>query len=107
MYSGFHADAGLTALIKPVGHDIRIAISSKRCQCLDQAIFTHLGEDPQTAAIIVVKSTVHYRADFDAIAPIVINASANGLTPCRLADAPFANLRQGLRLGPMGPAFSP
>ena len=106
MYRGFHADAGLSAIIKPVGHDIRIAISSKRCQCLDQAIFTHLGEDPQTAAIIVVKSTVHYRADFDAVAPIVINASANGLTPCRLADAPFTNLRHGLRLGAMGPAFT-
>ena len=106
MYRGFHADAGLSALIKPVGYDISIAISSKRCQCLDQAIFTHLGQDPKKAGIIVVKSTVHYRADFDDIAPIVINASANGLTPCRLADAPFANLRQGLRLGAMGPAFT-
>ena len=106
MYRGFHADAGLSALVKPVGHDIKIAISSKRCQCLDQAIFTHLGQDPKTAGIIVVKSTVHYRADFDPIAPIVINASANGLTPCRLADAPFTNLRQGLRLGAMGPAFT-
>ena len=107
MYRGFHADAGLSALIKPIGHDIKIAISSQRCQCLDQAIFTHLGEDPSQAGIIVVKSTVHYRADFDPIAPFVINAAANGLTPCRLADTPFQHLRKGVRLGANGPSFIP
>ena len=106
MYRGFHADAGLSAVIKPQGHDIRIVISSKRCQCLDQAIFTHLGQDPRGASLLVVKSTVHYRADFDPIAPHVINAAANGLTPCRLPDAGFTRLRHGVRLGANGPIFS-
>ena len=105
MYRGFYADAGLSALIKPLGHDIKIALSSKRCQCLDQAIFSHLGEDPKKASLIVVKSTVHFRADFDPIAPIVINAAANGLTPCHLADAAFFNLRHGVRLGANGASF--
>ena len=105
MYKGLTADAGLSALIRPIGTSIKISISSKRCQCLDQAIFTHFGEDPNKAAIIAVKSTVHYRADFDPISRHVINTAANGLTPCRLADADFKHLRKGLRLGANGPNF--
>lgn len=102
MYRGCHADAGLCAVLKPLGHDIAAVISSKRCQCLDQAIFTHIGLNPHEASILVLKSTVHFRADFEEISDVVLNASSPGRTPCDLPQAGFTRLREGIRLGPKG-----
>ena len=104
MYAGGMAEAGPSALIR-IAHikgDIRIVLSSTRCQCLDQAIFTHIGVRPEEASIIVVKSTVHFRADFDALTTTVLNTKAPGLTPCELEHVPYRKLRKGVRLGPSG-----
>ncbi|MEG9862204.1 MAG: M81 family metallopeptidase [Parvularculales bacterium] len=104
MYRGCIADAGPSAalLIIDDQSDIRVVISSKRCQNLDQAIFTHLDINPSDAAIIVVKSTVHFRADYESLGGVVINAFAPGLHPCRLEDVTFKNLRHGVRVTPGG-----
>jgi microcystin degradation protein MlrC len=104
MYAGSVAEAGLSALIR-VAHingDIRIVLSSTRCQCLDQAIFTQFGVRPEEASIIVVKSTVHFRADFDALSTTVLNTKAPGLMPCELEQVPYRKLRKGVRLSPLG-----
>ncbi|MGC6484581.1 MAG: M81 family metallopeptidase [Candidatus Puniceispirillales bacterium] len=104
MYRGCVADAGPSAVITPVHDkaDITIVVSSKRCQNLDQAIFTHLGINPAEAAIIVVKSTVHFRADYEPLGGAVINAYAPGLHPCRLDEVEFRHLRPGVRRMPGG-----
>ena len=104
MYGGSVADTGLSAVLAIAEDDvdIRIVISSKRCQNLDQAIFTHAGIDPAQAAIIVVKSTVHFRADYMPIAGAVINAFAPGLHPCRLDEVAFRNIRNDVRVMPRG-----
>jgi len=104
MYRGSIAETGPSALIRITENeaDIRVVISSLRCQCLDQAIFTHIGVEPARAAIIIVKSTVHFRADFDAISTIVLNTKAEGLMPAALETVPFRKLRRGVRLSPMG-----
>lgn len=104
MYGGAVADTGPSAVlaIAEDGVDIRIVISSKRCQNLDQAIFTHVGIDPAQAAIIIVKSTVHFRADYMPIAGAVINAFAPGLHPCRLDEVAFRNIRKDVRVMPRG-----
>lgn len=105
MYAGIAADTGPAALLRVVDDhaDVRVVISSKRCQNLDQAIFTHLGIDPAEARIVVVKSTVHFRADYEPIAGAVLNARAPGLFPCRLEEIDYRHLRPGLRRVPMGP----
>ncbi|XDZ66146.1 M81 family metallopeptidase [Alphaproteobacteria bacterium LSUCC0684] len=104
MYAGSVAEAGPSALLRiaETKADVRVVVSSTRCQCLDQAIFTHIGVRPEEASIIVVKSTVHFRADFDAVSTIVLNTKAPGLTPCELESIPFRKLRKGVRLGPLG-----
>ena len=104
MYGGSVADTGPSAVLAIAADDmdIRIVISSKRCQNLDQAIFTHIGIDPAQAAIIVVKSTVHFRADYMPLAGAVINAFAPGLHPCRLDEVAFRNLRKDVRVMPQG-----
>ena len=83
--------------------DVRVIVGSSRAQCLDQAIFRHLGVEPSAQSILVVKSSVHFRADFDPIAAETLVVAAPGAHPCRLADLPYQNLRRGIRLEPMGP----
>lgn len=108
MYGGGTAVLGPSTVLRvlDVQADVRIVVTSNRSQCLDLALFTHIGVDPRAAKIIVVKSTVHFRADFEPIAETIISAAAPGLFPCELEQVPYHELRDGVRLGPMGPAFS-
>lgn len=107
MYRGSTADAGPCALllIEDARASVRVVVSSKRCQCLDQAIFRHIGIALEDQRIIAVKSSVHYRADFEPLATAVISVSSPGLNPCSLDQVPFSGLSPGIRLGPLGPAF--
>jgi microcystin degradation protein MlrC len=49
---------------------------------------------------------VHFRADFQPIAEEILVIAAPGPNPLDYRDLPYRNLRLGLRLTPMGPAFS-
>ena len=106
MYKGGVAEIGPSCLVEVVGtNGVQIVVSSLRTQCLDQAFFTHFGIDLRKPRIIVVKSTVHFRADFEPIGHQVINVITPGFFGCQLDQLPYQNLRQGLRLGPKGPPF--
>ncbi|MEM7170389.1 MAG: M81 family metallopeptidase [Pseudomonadota bacterium] len=111
MYAGSQADVGPMALVAAVaGGDfphfagtVRVVVGSQRLQCLDQAIFRHLGVKLETTRIIAVKSTVHFRADFDPLASETLVAAAPGAHPCRLETLNYKFLRPGVRRGPNGP----
>ncbi|MCZ6488435.1 MAG: M81 family metallopeptidase [Gammaproteobacteria bacterium] len=105
MYKGSVAELGPMALLRVLepGCDVRIIVGSERGQCLDLAIIRHLGIEPTEQSILVVKSTVHFRADFDPIAAETLVVAAPGAHPCQLVDLPYKNLRRGVRLEPMGP----
>ena len=75
-------------------------------QALDQAIARHLGIEPSACKILALKSSVHFRADFQPIAERVLVASAPGPVAADSSVFPFRNLRQGLRLRPMANAVS-
>lgn len=79
--------------------DIRVVVCSIRFQCLDQALLRSLGVDPQACSILVIKSTVHFRADFDPVARAVLSVEAPGANVCRAATIPYRRLRPGVRLG--------
>ncbi len=55
----------LVAVEDAAGADVKIVISSVRSQPLDQAMLRHVGIEPAGQRIIVLKSSVHFRADFD------------------------------------------
>ena len=55
--------------------------------------------------VSVVKSAIHFLADFEPIAETVLFAVAAGQNPCKLTEIPYKKLRSGLRLGAQGPAF--
>jgi microcystin degradation protein MlrC len=107
MMQGFEIDIGPTALLRvaDTGCDVRIVVSTERIQCLDQAFYRVAGVEPVEQTILAIKSTVHYRADFDAIASAVIMAACPGFHPCRLENLSYENLRPGVRLGPNGPVY--
>ncbi len=102
MYSGSTAELGPVCVLRVLDTDseVRVVVSSKRCQCLDQAIFTHIGIQPDQQRIVALKSTVHFRADFEPIADCVLNVEAPGVNYCRMETVPYRNLRSTVRLGP-------
>lgn len=107
MFGGGNADLGTMAALRIVNEDcdVTVIVGSKRTQTADQAILSHLGIDPAAQAIIAVKSTIHFLADFEPIAEGVIFADSPGANVCQLDRIPYEHLRKGVRLGPQGPTF--
>ena len=108
MFSGMLAKLGPMAVLRILDTpaDVRVVIGSIRCQCLDQAIFTSIGIEPAEQRIVAVKSSVHFRADFEAIADKILVVEAPGAHPCRLDKIRYRNLRPGVRLGPGGRPYA-
>jgi len=94
---------GPSALIE-VAPGVRVILVTSKMQALDQALFTHIGVIPAEQKILVLKSVVHFRADFGPIAEKVILATAPGPVPVDPATLPFQHLRPSLRLRPMSNA---
>ena len=99
MGGGNPANLGPMALIE-VAPGIRVVVASRKMQALDQAILRHVGIDPAACPIIVLKSSVHFRADFGPLATRVIVAAAPGPVAADPASLPFQHLRPGLRTRP-------
>ncbi len=98
---GRRINLGPTALLATGGVDIVVA--SRRMQAFDQDIFKHIGVEPAAQKILVLKSTCHFRADFEPIAEQVLIAIAPGAHVVDSTTYPFRYLRAGVRLSPMGP----
>ena len=98
------AQLGNMALLRVVDEDseVCVVVGSSRSQCLDLAMIRHLGLEPTEQNIVAVKSTVHFRADFDPIAAETLVVIAPGIHPCKLDNLEYHNLRSGVRLGPLG-----
>lgn len=95
-YLGTHMELGPMALLRIGG--VRIVVASRKQQAADQAMFRHLGIEPAEARILVLKSSVHFRADFGALASEILVVAAPGPSPADPAQLPFRKLRPGLRL---------
>jgi microcystin degradation protein MlrC len=81
---------------------VRIAVSSRKQQAADQAIFRHLGVDPGEEDILVLKSSVHFRADFQEMASEVIVVEAPGYNWADTSKLDYRRLRKGMRTSPKG-----
>jgi microcystin degradation protein MlrC len=103
------AQLGNMALLRVVDEnsEVRVVVGSSRSQCHDLAMIRHLGLEPTEQKIVAVKSTVHFRADFDPIAAETLVVIAPGIHPCKLDDLEYRNLRAGVRLGPLGQPHQP
>jgi microcystin degradation protein MlrC len=84
---------------------VQIVVSSHKDQMLDRSLYRMVGVEPEKMKILVNKSSVHFRADFQPMAEAVLVAKAPGPLLADPADYPWTRLRKGLRLKPLGPAF--
>jgi microcystin degradation protein MlrC len=105
MMHGKLSNVGPTARLSLGG--TQIVVSSFKDQMLDRNLYRMAGVEPERMKILVNKSSVHFRADFEPIAEAVLVAKAPGPLRADPADFPWTRLKPGLRLRPLGPAFMP
>ena len=98
MGAGNPGNLGPTALIDIDG--VKVIVVTRKMQALDQAIIRHVGIEPSTCPILVLKSSVHFRADFGPIAGHVIVAVAPGPVVADPATLNFRHVRAGIRRRP-------
>jgi microcystin degradation protein MlrC len=81
---------GDAVAIRAAGIDI--VLNTRRQQVFSPECFTQLGIDLASKRLVVVKSTRHFRAHFDAIAAATIICDAPGALNSDLARLPYAHL---------------
>jgi microcystin degradation protein MlrC len=94
-YLGTRMDLGPMACLRTAG--VRIVVASRKQQAADQAMFRHLGIEPAGQRILVLKSSVHFRADFSDLASEILIVLAPGPSPADPALLPFRKLRPTVR----------
>jgi microcystin degradation protein MlrC len=104
MFKGFRMTLGNMALLRSrAAPGVRVVLASRKVQAADQEMFRHLGVEPRTQRIMALKSSVHFRADFEPIAREVLVVKAPGPALADPAEFNWTKLRKGIRLRPLGP----
>jgi len=103
MLHGKESHLGPSARLSVGG--VQIVVTSHKDQMLDRNLYRMAGVEPEKMKILVNKSSVHFRADFQPIAEAVLVARAPGPLLADPADYPWERLAPGMRLRPLGPAF--
>lgn len=98
MMHGLTVRLGPSACLEIEG--IRIAVVSGKKQLLDRELLRMVGLQPEAMRVIVVKSSVHFRADFQPIASHVLVAKAAGPMAADPADLPWTRLPAEIRRRP-------
>jgi microcystin degradation protein MlrC len=98
MGAGNPGNLGASALIDIEG--VRVVVTSRKMQALDQEMIRYLGVEPASCSILALKSSVHFRADFAPIAEQVIVAIAPGPVVADPAVLNFRHVRAEVRRRP-------
>jgi microcystin degradation protein MlrC len=107
VYGGSRFEIGPMAWLVDDESGVSAVLASKRAAPDDQAVFRHIGIEPTTTPILGLKSTVHFRADFEPIAETVLMVRSPGAHRTDPTEFPYRHLRPGIRLGPNGPVHQP
>ncbi len=103
-YRGARMSLGPCACLKIGG--VRVVVSCEKPQMADQQLYRFVGIEPTQQAILVNKSSVHFRADFGPIAEEILVCKAPGPMLADPSDFPWRNLAPGIRLKPNGRTFA-
>lgn len=79
MKTGMKGDLGKTAVLVIDG--VEVIVTEKRLQPYDLQIMRAHGIEPQEKSIIVVKSTIHFRANYVGFAKKIFDIDVPGLAP--------------------------
>jgi microcystin degradation protein MlrC len=93
----------LVAVEDAGGADVKVVVSSVRSQPLDQAMLRHVGVEASRQRIVVLKSSVHFRADFAPLAAEILVVAWPGCNPSDPTRCTYTRLRPHMRLVPRGP----
>lgn len=104
MLNGVKVELGPVACLRI--DDVRVIVSSVKSQMLDRNLYRVAGIQPEAMKILVNKSSVHFRADFEPIAEKILIAKAPGPMAADPADYPWTRLTPGIRTSPSGKAFA-
>jgi microcystin degradation protein MlrC len=104
-FAGFRMNLGPMAVLRR--GNVRVVLASKKVQAADQEMFRHVGIEPKQQRILALKSSVHFRADFQPLAKEILVVVAPGPAKADPTMFTWQRLRPGLRLKPLGPAFVP
>jgi microcystin degradation protein MlrC len=97
-YRGGRFELGPMALLR-TGR-ARIVVASRKQQAADAAMFRHVGAEPSDARVLVLKSSVHFRADFGDLASRIVIVAAPGPNLADPSLLPFTRLPSDKRLTP-------
>ncbi|MBM4441951.1 MAG: M81 family metallopeptidase [Candidatus Rokubacteria bacterium] len=92
MMRGLPGRLGPTAVLQSGG--VKVILISHRWQTLDPEMIRITGIDPAAERILVVKSTIHYRAAFEPLAALIIEVDAPGLSSSNLERFAFTRVRR-------------
>ena len=92
MMRGLPGRLGPTAVLDV--DDVKVILISHRWQTLDPEMIRFVGIDPLEEKIVVVKSTIHYRAAFEPIARQIVEVDAPGLSSSNLGRFRFERVRR-------------
>jgi microcystin degradation protein MlrC len=92
MFRGLEGRLGPTAVLDV--DDIKVILISNRWQTLDPEMIRFVGIDPLGERLLVVKSTIHYRAAFEPIVQGIIEVDAPGLSSSNLGRFDFTRVRR-------------
>jgi len=92
MFRGLAGRLGPTAVLDVGG--VKVILITHRWQTLDPEMIRFVGIEPERERIIVVKSSIHYRAAFEPIARDIIEVDAPGLSSSNLSRFAFSNVRR-------------
>ncbi|MFK3665921.1 M81 family metallopeptidase [Ochrobactrum teleogrylli] len=102
-YGGTWLNMGPSACLRLGG--TRVVVTTNLAQMADRALYRMVGIEPEQEAILVNKSSVHFRADFAPIAEKLLVCTAPGAMPLSPAQLSWKRLRSGIRLEPLGKEF--
>jgi microcystin degradation protein MlrC len=99
MVRGQPINLGLAAWLRVEGIDIVIGSVRQQAHCT--AIASHLGIDVNTYKVILLKSSVHFRADWQPYADSIVVGASPGSALDDTGLMPFEHLRPNVRRRPM------
>ncbi len=105
-YGGARFRIGPMALVTDEASGVSAVLACKRIQAADQEMFRHVGVEPARTPILALKSTVHFRADFQPIAETILVVQSTGAHVTDPVELPYKHLRKGVRLRPLGPVHA-
>jgi microcystin degradation protein MlrC len=100
-YQGGRFELGPMVLLRT--GPARIVVSSRKQQAADAAMFRHVGVEPGEARVLMLKSSVHFRADFGDMASRIVIVEAPGPNVADPSRLRFTRLPRDKRLSPRAP----